>query len=114
MKHVSEDAAEKLIIKGLHHRHLLDVIKVALIEPAAEMFHHFPFCSYWKSSSGELAQRVYSEAYTADHILGLYEEVRTKPQDTHVTPVVIGLMVSDLTQLMAFVQVGSALPIMTD
>lgn len=103
VKHVSEDAAPKLEIKGLRHRHLLDVIKAALREPAAEMFHLFPFRSYWKSSSDEPAQRVYSEAYTADHFLGLYEEVRTKPQDTHVTPVVIGLMVwSDSTHMTSF------------
>jgi hypothetical protein len=64
VKHASEAAALKLEIKGLHHHHLLDVIKVALMEPAAEKFHLFPFYPYWKPSPEEPEEWIYSEVYT--------------------------------------------------
>ena len=106
VKHASEDAAPKLEVKGLRHRHLLDVIKAALVEPAAEKFHLFPFRSYWKPSPEEPEERLYSEAYMADHFLGLYENIRQQPQDAAkacLKPVILGLMVwSDSTHMTSF------------
>jgi hypothetical protein len=106
VKHVSEAAAPKYELKGLYHCRLLDVIKVALMEPAAEKFHLFPYRSYWKPSPSEPEQHIYSEAYTADYFLELYEKVHTQPWDAtkaQLTPVVIGLMFwSDSTHLTSF------------
>ena len=49
IKHTSE-AAPKFEVKSLYHRRIVDAIRSALSEPAAQKFHLFPFREYWKSS----------------------------------------------------------------
>ena len=101
-KHASEQDAPKFEVKGLYHRSIVRVIKSALLEPAAEKFHLFPFECYWKPGRDEPDERIYSEAYTADHFLQQYEEICLRPQagDKVRTPVVAALMFwSDSTHL---------------
>ena len=109
VKHASEADAPKLEVKGLYHRRIVEVIRSALAEPAAQKFHLFPFKEYWKPSPHEPPERIYSEAFTADFFLEQYENVRvnagpTRPGSSrNRIPVVIGIMFwSDSTHLASF------------
>ena len=103
VKHASEAVAPKFEVKGLYHRRIVEVVRSALAEPAAQKFHLFPFREYWKPSPDKPAERVYSEAFTADYFLGQYEKIlHTNPQKKRI-PVMIGMMIwSDSTHLASF------------
>jgi len=103
VKHASEAVAPKFEVKGLYHRRIVEVVRSALAEPAAQKFHLFPFREYWKPSPDEPPERIYSEAFTADYFLGQYENIlHTNPQKKRI-PVVIGMMIwSDSTHLASF------------
>ena len=103
VKHGSEADAPKFEVKGLYHRRIVEVVRSALAEPAAQKFHLFPFREYWKSSPDKPAEWIYSEAFTADYFLGQYEKIlHTNPQKKCI-PVVIGIMIwSDSTHLASF------------
>jgi hypothetical protein len=105
--HASEARAPKYEVKGLYYRRLLEVIKAGLAEPAAAKFHLFPFMEYWKPSSDEPEERIYSEVYTADYFLEqfqkLHPESQTNPGGRQRIPVIIGIMIySDSTLLVNF------------
>ena len=103
VKHASEAVAPKFEVKGLYHRRIVEVVRSALAEPAAQKFHLFPFREYWKPSPDKPAERVYSEAFTADYFLGQCEKIlHTNPQKKRI-PVMIGMMIwSDSTHLASF------------
>jgi hypothetical protein len=61
----SETEAPKFLVE-VYYWKLLDVIKAALSEPAAEKFHTFPFEEFWQPDPNEPAERIYSEIYTGD------------------------------------------------
>lgn len=103
VKHGSEADAPKFEVKGLYHRRIVEVVRSALAEPAAQKFHLFPFREYWKPSPDEPAERIYSEAFTADYFLEQYEEIRHINSPKKRIPVVIGMMIwSDSTHLASF------------
>ena len=105
IKHASEADAPKYEVKGLHHRRIVDVIRSALAEPAAQKFHLFPFREYWKPATDEPTERIYSEAFTSDYFLEQYEKIwsRSHTNSKKRIPVVIGLMIwSDSTHLASF------------
>jgi hypothetical protein len=103
VKHASEAVAPKFEVKGLYHRSIVEVVRSALAEPAAQKFHLFPFREYWKPSPDKSAERIYSEAFTADYFLGQYEKIlHTNPQKKRI-PVMIGMKIwSDSTHLASF------------
>ena len=115
VKHASEADAPKFEVKGLYYRRLLEVIKAGLAEPAAEKFHLFPFKEYWKPSPDEPEERIYSEAYTADYFLELYEKIcfqsQTNSRGHHRIPVIIGIMVYSDSTLLANFGTASLWPI---
>ena len=76
IKHNSEAEAPKFTVE-VYHRKLLDVIKAALSEPAAESFHTFPFKEFWQSGIGEPEERIYSEIYTGDRWNEEYEKIHS-------------------------------------
>ena len=106
IKHASEADAPKFEVKGLYHRRIVDVIRSALTEPAAQKFHLFPFREYWKPSPDEPTERIYSEAFTSDYFLEQYEKIRLQSHADSAKkriPVMIGLMIwSDSTHLTSF------------
>ena len=106
IKHASEADAPKFEIKGLYHRRIVDVIRSALAEPAAQKFHLFPFREYWKPSPDECSERIYSEAFTSDYFLEQYAKIRLQSHTESAKkriPVMIGLMIwSDSTHLASF------------
>ena len=103
VKHGSEADAPKFEVKGLYHRRIVEVVRSALAEPAAQKFHLFPFREYWKPSPDEPAERIFSEAFTADYFLEQYEKIQHIDSPKKRIPVVIGIMVwSDSTHLTSF------------
>jgi len=100
-----EGTAPTFKVDGVWCRKPLDVIKRALSEPSAELFHLAPFRSYWNTPDGT-KERLFGETYTADVFLEEYEkicEARREKGDTATETVVIGLSLSsDSTHLTSF------------
>ena len=90
----------------VYYRKVLDVVKAALSEPAAEKFHTFPFKEFWQPGSGEPEERVYSEIYTGDRWNDEYERIHvTNQKGPHhdLEAFLVGLMIwSDSTSLAQF------------
>jgi hypothetical protein len=105
IKHQSEADAPKFSVE-IYYRKLLDVIKAALSEPAAEKFHIFPFKEYWKPGPGQPEERIYSETYTGDRWNEEYEKIRATNQNgPHhgLEAFLVALMIwSDSTSLAQF------------
>ena len=62
----SEAVTPQLPVPGLFHQPLLGVLKAALQETVAELFHLFPFQKYWQSDPEMPVERLYSELYSSD------------------------------------------------
>jgi len=90
----------------VYYRKILDVVKAALSEPAAEKFHTFPFKEFWRPGPGEPEERVYSEIYTGDRWNDEYEKIHaTNQRGPHrdLEAFLIALMIwSDSTSLAQF------------
>lgn len=90
----------------VYYRKILDVIKAALAEPAAEQFHTFPFKAFWKPGPDEPEERIYSEAYTGDRWNEEYAKIHAKNQQgphSDLEALLVALMIwSDATLLAQF------------
>ena len=90
----------------VHYRKILDVVKAALSEPAAEKFHTFPFKEFWQPAPDEPEERIYSEIYTANRWNEEYEKIyATNQKGPHpdLKAFLVGLMIwSDSTGLAQF------------
>jgi len=106
VKHASEKDAPKFAVKGLYHRSLTQLLLAALKEASAEKFHLFPFKSAWKPAPDAREERVYSEPFTCDHFIEEYKKIQAQVKagpKSHLTPVLLGLMIySDATHLANF------------
>ena len=92
-------------IKGLHRRRLVDVIKAAFSEKAAEKFHLTPFKRFWKSPVTGNEERVYDEVYTSDAWLDAHAKLQKQPAEPgcQLERTIAGLMFwSDSTHLTNF------------
>jgi hypothetical protein len=104
---VKQDEADapKFLVE-VHYRKILDVVKAALSEPAAENFHTFPFKEFWQPGSGEPEERVYSEIYTGNRWNDEYEKIHVANQKgprPDLEAFLVGLMIwSDSTSLAQF------------
>jgi hypothetical protein len=105
VKHHSEADAPKFAVQ-VYYRKLLDIIKAALSEPAAEKFHMFPFKEFWQPSPNEPEDRIYSEIYTGDAWNQEYANIYAANQQGpthHLEACLIALMIwSDSTSLAQF------------
>jgi hypothetical protein len=105
IKHKSEADAPKFSV-SVYYRKLLDVIKAALSEPAAEKFHIFPFKEFWQPGPGEPEERIYSETYTGDRWNEEYAKIRATNQNGphhNLEAFLVALMIwSDSTSLAQF------------
>ncbi|KAM6494731.1 hypothetical protein JOM56_009354 [Amanita muscaria] len=105
IKHQSETAAPKFVIEEVYHRRVIEIIKSAVRQTAAEHFHIAPFTAYWKPSDDSPPERVFSEVYTADAFIEEQRRIDALPQppgEEH-EKVIIGLMLwSDSTRLANF------------
>ena len=106
VKFKSEDDAPRFVVDGIWYRRPLEVIKLAFSEPAAEKFHITPFKEYWKPSSDEPEEQIYSESFTADVFNEEHEILRrTSREGPHaeLEPFVAGIhFYSDVTHLANF------------
>lgn len=105
VKHRSEADAPRLKVE-VYYRKLLDVIKAALLEPAAEKFHFFPFKEFWHPNLNKSEERIYSETYTGDFWNEEFAKIHaTNQQSPHrnLEALLITLMIwSDSTCLAQF------------
>jgi hypothetical protein len=104
----SEDDAPKFRVE-VYYRNLMEVIKSALSEFAAEQFHIFPFKAFWKPGPDEPPERIYSELYTGDFWNQEYDKLRNEHDNgpnRALEAFIVSLMIwSDATCLAQF---GSA------
>jgi hypothetical protein len=91
-------------VEGLLYRKLLEVIKVAFTESAAEQFHTSPFQEFWKPSPDATPERLYSEIYNSDAFIEEHIQIRSQPRpDCNLETVVASIMLwSDSTHLTSF------------
>jgi len=105
IKHQSEVDAPKISVE-VYYRKLLDVIKAALSEPAAEKFHIFPFKEFWQPGPGEPEEQIYSETYTGDCWNAEYTKICAANQNGphhNLEAFLVALMIwSDSTSLAQF------------
>lgn len=101
----TEEEAPKFTVE-VYYRRIMEVIKAALSEHAAEKFHMFPFKEFWKPGPDESEERVYSESYTADRWNEEYVKIHATNQKgphLHLEAVLIALKIwSDSTSLAQF------------
>lgn len=101
----SEQGAPTFSVE-VYYQKILDVVKAALSERAAEKFHIFPFKEFWQSGPGEPEEHVNSEIYTSDRWNDEYEKIHTTNQKGphhDLEAFLIALMVwSGLTALAQF------------
>ena len=105
IRHSSEADAPQFAVPGLFYRPLLEVIRAALHDTAAEHFHIFPFETYWNPSSNSSSERIYTELYTSDAFITEHEKLRAQPQEPgcDLDTVIVAIMLwSDSTHLANF------------
>ncbi|RXW14727.1 hypothetical protein EST38_g11124 [Candolleomyces aberdarensis] len=105
VKYSSFDEVPTFPVPGMFHHSLVDLVKSALSEPAAETFHLFPFEEYWVPAPDRPPQRVLSEVYTSPIFIEEYLRVQNtqKQAGLQMESVVIGLLFwSDSTHLTSF------------
>jgi hypothetical protein len=108
VRHSSEADAPQYSVPGLFYRPLLQVIKAAFLEPAAQGFHLFPFESYWVPAPGQPPERIFTDTYTSDMFNEEYLRIRSEQhvRQDQLEPIIAALMLwSDSTHLTSF---GSA------
>jgi len=101
----SEKDAPKFRVE-VYYRNLMEVIKSALSESAAEQFHTFPFKAFWKPGPDDPPERIYSELYTGDFWNEEYDKLRNEHDNgpnKALEAFIVGLMIwSDATCLAQF------------
>ena len=105
IRYTKEADAPQFPVPGLFYRPLLEVIKAALHDTAAEHFHLFPFQTYWNPSPNSSPERIYTELYTSDAFITEHEKLLAQPQepDCDLEPVIVAIMLwSDSTHLANF------------
>jgi hypothetical protein len=106
VKQTSEATSPEYRVPGLYYRPLIEVIKSAFHDPAAEHFHNTPFESYWQPDPATPPERLYSELYTSNAFINEHEKLRRSPpkeDGCQLETVIASIMLwSDSTQLNTF------------
>jgi hypothetical protein len=105
IRYSSEEAAPQFAVPGLFYRPLLEVIRAALHDAAAEHFHIFPFQTFWKPSPDATPERVYAELYTSDAFIMEHEKLHAQLREPgcDLETVIVAIMLwSDSTHLASF------------
>jgi hypothetical protein len=103
--HCKEADAPQFPVPGLFYRPLLEVIRAALHDTAAEHFHLFPFQTYWKPSPNSSPERIYTELYMSDAFITEHKKLLAQPRepDCNLESVIVAIMLwSDSTHLANF------------
>jgi Plavaka transposase len=91
-------------VSGLYHRHLVPVMKAALVEATAARFHLFPFKRIWRLPSDQEV-RCFDEVYTSDAFIEANDKLQKQQNEPgcRLEKVILGLMFwSDSTHLTNF------------
>jgi hypothetical protein len=100
----SETDAPELMIPGVYHRSLIDIIKRVFEDNVSLQFNMTPFRQYWNTPDNRTLE-VFSESYASPEMVNAYKEVNALPRDPDDTleRVIASLMVwSDATHLASF------------
>jgi hypothetical protein len=105
VKHSSEANAPQYAVPGVFYRPLLEVIRAAFSERAAEYFHLTPFESYWQPAPDSPPERIITDLYTSDAFIEEHKKIKNQhPIDgCQLETVVAAIMLwSDSTHLTSF------------
>jgi len=100
----SEADAPEIVIPGVHHRCLTDLITHVFENAVSTTFNMTPFDQFWTTPDNRQV-KVFSEAYSSPVMVQSYEEINALPRDPgdDLERVVASLMVwSDATHLANF------------
>ena len=103
----TEGDAPDFEVPGVRYRCLVDLLVSKVQDPSTSgSFVHTPFTEWWCPPGSTTPIRIYSEAYSSDTAVQLFEEVKGIPPPAgfpHVESVVMLLMLgSDATHLASF------------
>jgi hypothetical protein len=114
-QHASERDSPIFEVQGLFYRRILEVIKAAYRETAAEQFHITPYKEYWQSSPNSPPERIYSELYNCDAYIQEHERIKAQalPQlpGPQLETVIAAIMLSSDSTLLASFGTASLWPI---
>lgn len=94
----------RLIVDGVHHRDITDIIVSALQDRVSTTFHMTPYEEYWNAGDHEPI-RVFGEAYSSPQLIDAYRKVNSLPHNPgdDLERIVVPLMLwSDATHLASF------------
>ena len=97
-------SGKEFLVPGLYHRPLLPVLKAALVDVSARLFHFSPFKRIWRSPSGA-EHRCFDEAYTTDAWLEAHDQLQRQANEPGcgLEKVILGcLFSSDATHLATY------------
>jgi len=107
----SEADAPKLRVRNIRHRNLVQVLRTAVKDESAKLYHYTPFKMYWRRTPNSEPERVISELYTADAFWEEHEKIaklplclpNDSPGPKPIENAVLALMIwSDSTHLSSF------------
>ncbi|KZV72799.1 hypothetical protein PENSPDRAFT_750617 [Peniophora sp. CONT] len=75
----SEREAPVFSVKDFMYREPIEVMKAACKEPAAVNLHLFPFRQFFRRHPELPPERIYSEGYNTNRMIGEYEQLIDKP-----------------------------------
>ena len=103
MPRMTEATAPRFEAQGLFYRSITKVVQSALRESNAAQYHIFPFKEFWRPSTHDPVERLYSEIYTSDVMIEAHQAVQNDMPGCTLEKVVIPLMLwSDATLLTSF------------
>jgi hypothetical protein len=94
-----------LIVDGIYHRDIIDIVTSMFQDQISSEFHLTPFEEYWQPNTEADPIKVFGEAYSSHKAVDLYHNVHSlprQPEDNLERVVVPILLWSDATQLSNF------------
>lgn len=104
VKAKSEDQAPKMVISGVFHKDIIEIMKSVLLQDtSASQFHQAPFYEYWRPDERSVPERIYSEIYTTDAFIEEHRKIQANNMTPEVETVICSFLLhSDATHLTNF------------
>ncbi|TFK28669.1 hypothetical protein FA15DRAFT_584096, partial [Coprinopsis marcescibilis] len=80
-KHASESAAPELVVEGMVHRSLIEVITSAFTDSTAQSFEYTPYQEFWKATPEAEPERIYNEVIGSDAFLEEHDRIMQQPRE---------------------------------
>jgi hypothetical protein len=103
MLKMTEAMAPRFEAQSLFYRNIMKVVQSALKESSATQYHILPFKEFWRPSTHDAVEQLYSEIYTSNVMIEAHQAVQNNVPGCTLEKVVIPLMLySDATLLTSF------------